>query len=250
MEILKELSTCKLLHLLLDYNEIDTESLVPITELITSNPPLKILGLGYNNLKDADASSIANALKTNTRLGLIHLDSNEFTEAGELVLLKSAFDSDLNVCSPTNHICNFNGKESLSDVNYSHSTRGNKASKYFTILAASSTENFYNMKILRNISTPLMPNLLSMTWECDWECLSYLTDNYLELSGSKRQDKHDVWDYGIFDYNRELNCMFELVRSGLPRLSSHEARFVLSLKIEFIVLFVCQTWPISKNRVL
>jgi len=213
LDILKEVSSCKIRRLILDDNEIDTESLAPILELIASNPPLEILTLGYNRLKVADASSIANALKTNTRLDRIHLDGNELTKAGKLALLKSTFDSDLNVCSTTNHICHIHGKTYLSDVNYSHSTRKNKASKYFTILTASSTDNFYNMRILRNIPTQLMPNLLSMTHECDWDCLSYLTDNYLELLGSKRQDKHDVWDYDLNEHNRELNCMFGLVRS-------------------------------------
>ncbi|EJK56688.1 hypothetical protein THAOC_23378 [Thalassiosira oceanica] len=213
LDILKEVSTCKIGSLFLDDNEIETECLAPITELIASNSPLTRLGLCDNNLKDADASSIADALKTNTRLDMIYLDGNELTEVGELALLKSTFDSDLNACSATNHICHVDGKESLCDVNYSLSSRRNRVSKYFTILTASSAENFYNMDILRNIPTPLMPRLLWMTRYCEWECLPYLTDNYLELSGGQRQDKHDAWDYDLNEDNRELNCMFEFVRS-------------------------------------
>ena len=213
LDILKEVSTCKIGFLILDGNEIDTESLPPITELIASNSTLTRLALCGNNLKDSDARSIANALKTNTRLEIVYLNSNELTEEGESVLLKSTFDSDLNACSETNHICHFEGIESLCYVNYWHSARRNRVSKYFTILTASSSENFYNMNILRNIPTPLMPRVLRMTRYCEWECLDYLTGNYLKLSGSERQKKHDVWDYELNEGNRELNCMFEFVRS-------------------------------------
>ena len=65
--------------LLIENNNIDSLEAVKIAEYLEDDPPIKYLSLESNRLNDDDASLISQALKRNTNLVSLYLNSNNFT---------------------------------------------------------------------------------------------------------------------------------------------------------------------------
>ena len=87
-----------------DNNNIDSLGAVKIAEYLESDPPIEHLSLDHNRLNDDDAILISQAMKRNTNLVSLYLDSNNFTSIGVKALLMCIFDSSsLNAISESNH---------------------------------------------------------------------------------------------------------------------------------------------------
>jgi hypothetical protein len=85
-------------------NNIDSLGAVKIAEYLEADPHIEHLSLACNLLNDDDATIISQALKRNTNLKTIYLQSNNFTCIGVKALLKCVFDSScLNAISESNH---------------------------------------------------------------------------------------------------------------------------------------------------
>jgi hypothetical protein len=88
----------------LDDNNIDSLGAVKIAEYLESDPPITHLDLGHNRLNDDDIILISQALKRNTNLLSITLNSNNMTSIGVKAMLTCVFDgSSLNAISESNH---------------------------------------------------------------------------------------------------------------------------------------------------
>ena len=88
----------------LSNNNIDSLGAVKIAEYLESNPPIEYLFLGHNRLNDDDAILISQALRRNTNLQGLYLQTNNFTSIGVKALLTCVFDgSSLNAISESNH---------------------------------------------------------------------------------------------------------------------------------------------------
>jgi hypothetical protein len=88
----------------LQNNNIDSLGAVTIAEYLESNPPIHYIVLDYNRLNDDDAILISQALKRNTNLRHMDLKGNNFTSVGVKALLTCVFDSSsLNALSESNH---------------------------------------------------------------------------------------------------------------------------------------------------
>ena len=85
-------------------NNIDSFGLIKIAEFLKSNRKMNGLDLDFNLLNDDDAVVLAQALKVNTKLWWINLESNRFTVTGIKALIKSVYDcSSLNAIFESNH---------------------------------------------------------------------------------------------------------------------------------------------------
>jgi Ran GTPase-activating protein (RanGAP) involved in mRNA processing and transport len=88
----------------LSNNNIDSLGAVKIAEYLGDDPPIESLFLGHNRLNDDDAILISQALKRNTMLMLLQINTNNLTSVGLKALLTCAFDSSsLNAISQSNH---------------------------------------------------------------------------------------------------------------------------------------------------
>ena len=88
----------------LSNNNIDSLGAVKIAEYLEGNPPIEVLFLFLNRLNDDDAILISQALKRNTNLKTINMNSNNFSSIGVKALLTCVFDgSSLNAISESNH---------------------------------------------------------------------------------------------------------------------------------------------------
>jgi len=103
-EILSVILQSDVSHIRLSNNNIDSLGAVKIAEYLEGNPPIKVMSLDHNHLNDDDALLISQALKRNTNLEEIMLQTNNLTSIGAKALLTSVFDSSsLNAISESNH---------------------------------------------------------------------------------------------------------------------------------------------------
>jgi hypothetical protein len=103
-EILLVLLQSDVHRICLDYNNIDSLGAVKIAEYLEDDPPICCIDLDHNRLNDDDAVLISQALKRNTNLETLFIQSNNFTSIGVKALLTCVFDgSSLNAISESNH---------------------------------------------------------------------------------------------------------------------------------------------------
>jgi hypothetical protein len=104
LEILSVILQSDVKNIYLEYNNIDSLGAVKIAEYLESDPPIRCIDLDHNRLNDDDATLISQALKRNTNLMTIYLQSNHLTSIGVKALLNCVFDSSsLNAISESNH---------------------------------------------------------------------------------------------------------------------------------------------------
>jgi hypothetical protein len=88
----------------LDNNNIDSLGAVKIAEYLEGDPPIHRIDIDHNRLNDDDAILISQALKRNTNLAVLYIQSNNFTSIGVKALLTCIFDSSsLNAIAESNH---------------------------------------------------------------------------------------------------------------------------------------------------
>jgi hypothetical protein len=88
----------------LSNNNIDSLGAVKIAEYLEGDPPIEELILEYNQLNDDDAILISQALKRNTNLKTLRIHSNNFTFIGVKALISCVVDSSsLNAILESNH---------------------------------------------------------------------------------------------------------------------------------------------------
>ncbi|EJK77211.1 hypothetical protein THAOC_00972, partial [Thalassiosira oceanica] len=169
---------------------VDGVNMEVIKKILTSN------SAEDNHFNDADAAVLANSLSSNTNLTALHVGQNNITEEGRLAFLRTIFDvSSLASCAASNHNCHVFGLEKdISALNDYEDRHHNKWEKIFAMLALSGDDSFMNTALLRGIPTYLMPKLLDVAGTQEDEGNSKITDLYLELTGTKRRQNHDVWD--------------------------------------------------------
>ena len=192
---------------------------VPIIAESLMLSSLEWLNLDDNSFDDADATLLANALPGSTNLKGIGVRGNTaITSNGRNAFLRVIFDvSSLASCAASNHACRIEGLEpDISSLNRRVNVSWNKWDKIFAKLALSSEDAFINTALLRGIPTSLIPMLLDKAdspakRKRTKKDTSQITDLYLELTNAKRCHRHDVWDN--LGQSRELNCVYELVRS-------------------------------------
>jgi hypothetical protein len=86
-------------------NNIDSLGAVKIAEYLESDPPIHRINIDYNRLNDDDAILISQALKRNTNLKTLSLHNNNLTSIGAKALLNCVFDAfSLNAISESNHM--------------------------------------------------------------------------------------------------------------------------------------------------
>jgi hypothetical protein len=103
-EILSVILQSDVKHINLENNNIDSLGAVTIAEYLEGDPPMKELFLQYNRVNDDDIILISQALKRNKNLAIINLHSNNLTSLGVKTLLTCFFDSSsLNAISGSNH---------------------------------------------------------------------------------------------------------------------------------------------------
>ncbi|EJK71560.1 hypothetical protein THAOC_06982 [Thalassiosira oceanica] len=212
-EVLEKILTSKSEEVDLGTNRMSSREASIIAQCLNSNPPLARLSLRDNHFNDADAAVLANSLSSNTNLSTLDVDGNNITEEGRLAFLRAIFDvSSLGSCAASNHACQVFGLEKdISALNDYEDRHHNKWEKIFAMLALSSDDSFMNTALLRGIPTYLIPKLLDKVDDQEEEGNSKITDLYLELTGSKRCQNHDVWDN--LEDSRSLSCVYDLIRS-------------------------------------
>ena len=212
-EVLKGILTSNAVEADLGYNGMASVEAPIIAECLTSNPALARLFLCGNRFGDNDATVLANSLSSNTNLRVLNIEQNNIEEEGRLALLRAIFDvTSLAACASSNHACQVVGLEQdISDLNCYVEVAYNKWDKIFAMLALSSKHSFINTTLLSEVPASLMPVLLYRAYDQFEEGNSPVTDLYLELTGARRSQKHDVWDN--LGHTRPLNCMYELIRS-------------------------------------
>ena len=211
-EVLKGILTSNIVEADLEGNGMSSREAPIIAEHLASNPPLARLFLKANRFDDTDAAVLANSLSSNTNLRVLNIEQNNVKEEGRLVLLRAIFDvTSLASCAASNHTCNVSGLEQdISDLNDYFGSSINKWDKIFTMLALSSEDLFIDTALLNGVPCTLIPVLLDKANDQSKEGKSQLTDLYLELTGTTRCRKHDVWDN--LEHTRLLSCVYELVR--------------------------------------
>ena len=196
-EVLKNILASNAGAVELEKNRMSSREASIIAECLVSNPPIRRLVLDYNRFDDADVAVLANSLSSSTNLRYLSVEGNDFTEAGRLGLLRAIFNtSSLNSCAASNQTCQGFDEDSIWALNlYNEATR-NKWAKIFAILASSCEDSFINTALLNDVPVPLIPALLQQADERyeDVDVASGITDLYLELTGTSRRQKHDVWD--------------------------------------------------------
>ena len=104
-------------HLILGFNNLQTNGRTEIPDLIAANTPLDSLFLHANRLNDDDAVLIAQALGGNTHLRMLHVADNNIQERGMRALYEAINDtSTLNALSDCNHSCFIHGLSDNFDV--------------------------------------------------------------------------------------------------------------------------------------
>jgi hypothetical protein len=151
---------------------------VKIAEYIEGDPPIKYLSLENNRLIDDDAILISQALRRNTNLMTLHIDTNNFTSIGVKALLNCVFDSSsLNAISESNHTLNLmhlfsNNNDRLQDcINRMLQLDRNQK----ICLALQNKESL--LKYLKNVPVELIPEVLAfprvrIVDECQHEYLN------------------------------------------------------------------------------
>ena len=219
-EVLKEILTSttasgdKEVVVRLDGNRMSSQEAPIIAEFLASNPSIAELGLASNRFDDADAAMLANSLSSNTNLRSLVAGGNDAIKLnGRLAFLRALFDvTSLVSCAASNHTCQVQGLEQdISALNEYDDFSINKWEKVFTMLALSSEDSFINTALLKDVPVSLMPVLLDQADAQIEEGNSRVTDLYLELTGTKRNQRHDDWDNS--EQTRKISCVFELVRS-------------------------------------
>ena len=212
-EVLKGILTSNAVEVSLEGNGLCSQEVSVIAQHLNSNAALARLYLSGNHFDDNDAAVLANSLSINTNLRVLNVDGNNMNEEGRLAFLRAIFDvSSLASCAASNHTCQLVGLEQdISDLNCYVEVAYNKWDKIFALLALSSNCSLINTALLDGVQATLMPFLLHRASDQFEECNSRVTDMYLELTGTERCKKHDVWDN--LGYTRSLNCMYELVRN-------------------------------------
>ena len=148
--------------ILLSNNGIGSQGATVIASFISTNPVLKMLDLGDNNLGDNGAIllSFALALENNTNLEKIYLGNNNITRLGRQALIEVLFNaSSLNACAASNHTCNIFGLD-ISPINRFNDPAVNRAMKIFTMLAGST--EYFNLACLGELSYKLIPHVLTL----------------------------------------------------------------------------------------
>jgi hypothetical protein len=108
----------------LEHNNIDSLGAVKIAKYLEGDPPIRCIDLDHNQLNDDDAVLISQALKRNTNLETLYIQSNNFTSIGVKALLTCVFDgSSLNAISESNHTLDqlimFSDQDSNDSSSYS-----------------------------------------------------------------------------------------------------------------------------------
>ena len=212
-EVLKGVLACNIMEIHLGYNGMSSREASIIAEFLNSNPSLRLLSLEGNFFDDNEAAVLANSLSSNTHLRTLHVEKNEYIEEeGRLAFLRATFDvTSLASCGASNHTCNVYGLEQdISALNGYFESSVNKWEKIFAMLALSCEDSFINAALLSGVPASLMPALLDEA-DCQEEKgNSQITDLYLELTDTKRRQKHDVWDN--LGNTKPLNCVYGLMR--------------------------------------
>ena len=136
------INTCTVLDL--SGNDIETMGHTHLPDFLATNPPLRELDLAENQFNDDDVVLIASALKQNTNLRLLSLDSNNIHASGRNALGSVTFDClDLNTAANSNHTCSIVGVDIHSGFyaednpcNGSEDPSINRAGKLYSILSA------------------------------------------------------------------------------------------------------------------
>ena len=212
-EVLNNILTSKAVDIDLDGNGMSSREASIIAEHLTSNPSLDHLTLNNNRFDDDDATVLASSLSTNTNLKSVGIGKNAPMKLnGRLALLRAIFDvSSLASCAASNHTCRvWELQQDISALNIYINSSLNKWKKIFAVLALSSEDSFMNTALLNGIPASLMPLLLYRADGQDYGSYSQMTDLYLELTNTKRFQKHDVWD-NLGDA-RPLSCVYEMMR--------------------------------------
>ena len=207
------------MSLCLNGNGMSSREAALIAEHLSSNSNLKELDLSDNRFDDADAEVLANALSGNTNLHVLSVDDNQIKKNGMLAFLRAVFDvSSLDLCASSNHTCQVNGLEQdISYLNNSTSVDWTRLIKIFAMLALSSKDSLINTALLKGVPTQLIPMLLDAAgYDVDKEGSPELTDLYLKLTNTKRNQRHDAWDN--LGNTKTLNCVYELMRGWVVSL--------------------------------
>ena len=211
-DMIKGILTSNLEELRLDMNGMPSREASIIAEFLNSDPSLARLHLCDNRFDDNDAAALANSFSNNTNLRKIDVEGNNIKEEGRLSFLRAIFDvTSLASCAASNHTCRVVGLEpEMSDLNC-YDEASEKWEKIFVMLALSSQESFINTALLSGVPVSLMPVLLDKADGQFEEGCSQITDLYLELTGTKRCQRHDDWD--SLGNTKPLNCVYEMMRS-------------------------------------
>ncbi|EJK44325.1 hypothetical protein THAOC_37142 [Thalassiosira oceanica] len=223
-EMLKEILTsstagAEKMTTVLEGNDMSSQEAPIIAEYLSTNPPLDLLSLNGNRFDNADATILANSLANNTNLRGLFVDRNNIGEEGKLTLLSAIFDvSSLASCAASNHTCQVLGlQRDISALNRDYEASSNKWNKIFAMLALSSADLFMNASLLIGTPASMAPILLEMAHCQNEEDKAGISDVYLELTDTKRCQKHDVWKQ-LGKKTKPINCMYELMRSWVVPL--------------------------------
>jgi hypothetical protein len=170
----------------LDNNNIDSLGAVKIAEYLETDPPIKELSLDYNRLNDDDAILISQLMKSNTNMEILRIHSNNFTSIGVKALLTCVFDrSSLNSISASNHklekmdifLCQaslISSSRSLEDC-IDKMLKLDRAQKM--MLALQDKDSL--VQYLANVPVELMPEVLAFPqWAPDQPQYNYLSTVY------------------------------------------------------------------------
>ena len=87
------------------------------------------------------------------------------------------------------------------------------------MLALSSKDSFINTALLRGVPAQFIPLILEKCEDRFIDDNHKLTDIYLDLTNTTRNQRHDVWDsLDDRDERKSLNCMHNLMLSWVVPL--------------------------------
>lgn len=90
----------------LGYEKLGLASISIMADFIRCNHPMKVIHLQGNDISDNDALVLASSLLNNTNLKKLSLIDNEITEDGEKNLLKALYDpTSMDSIVESNHMC-------------------------------------------------------------------------------------------------------------------------------------------------
>lgn len=151
----------------LSENAITTNGDSFLSNFLETNTTLHLLKLGYNNLNNHDAISIARALVTNRTLILLNLSGNNITQDGKNALLETVFNtSSLNAASDSNQtclvLCDSNW---MRQFNHSSNKLSHRRQKLYHILSKRNRESSNVEQLDENLSREHIPTLLESIQE-------------------------------------------------------------------------------------